>query len=70
LGNLNKKLIRWDYIEKLYYLESEKGLRAGTKLTIRYIHYSNEKMNVRLAAQTLSKNVADTLTFLKTEVIF
>jgi len=67
LRNSNKQLIKWAYIEKLYYIENEKGLRAGTKLTKRHLHYSNEKMNVRLAAQTLSKSVADALEFLKTE---
>jgi len=67
LRNSNKQLIKWAYIEKLYYIENEKGLRAGTKLTKRHLHYSNEKMNVRLAAQTLSKSVADALAFLKTE---
>lgn len=49
----------------LYQLECEKGLRAGTKITIRHIKYTDEKMNVRLAAQTLSQSVADALMFLK-----
>uniref|UniRef100_A0A2S2N8G3 THAP domain-containing protein 9 n=2 Tax=Schizaphis graminum TaxID=13262 RepID=A0A2S2N8G3_SCHGA len=66
LVNSKEELIRWDYLKKLYTIESEKGLRVGTKLTIRHIEYSNEKMNVRLAAQTLSKSVADALMFLKT----
>jgi len=47
LRNSNKQLIKWVYIE------NEKGLRAGSKLTKRHLHYSNEKVNVRLAAQTL-----------------
>jgi len=62
LLNSNDELIRWDYLEKLYKIEREKGLRAGTKLTIRHIEYSNEKMN----AQTLSKSVADSFIFIKT----
>uniref|UniRef100_A0A2S2NKA9 THAP domain-containing protein 9 n=1 Tax=Schizaphis graminum TaxID=13262 RepID=A0A2S2NKA9_SCHGA len=65
LYNSQEQLIRWDYLEMLYKLECEKGLRAGTKITVRHIKYTDGKMNVRLAAQTLSQSVADALMFLK-----
>jgi len=65
LQNSKGQPIRWDYLEMLYQLECEKGLRAGTKIIIRRIKYTDEKMNVRLAAQTLSQSVADALMFLK-----
>lgn len=65
IKNSNGEIIDWMYIKQLYELEREQGLRAGTKLTKRHINFHNEKMNVRLAAQTLSKSVADALTYLK-----
>lgn len=49
----------------MYELEREQGLRAGTKLKKRHINFHNEKINVKLAAQTLSQSVADALTYLK-----
>lgn len=61
----NGEIIDWLYIKKLYELEKKEGLRVGTKLTKRHIDFHNEKMNVRLAAQTLSKSVVDGLTYLK-----
>lgn len=67
LRNSKGEIIRWDYLEKLYDLvECEKGLRAGTKLTARHLHYKDERMNVRLAAQTLIQSVADALMYVKT----
>lgn len=65
IQNAEKKIIKWEYIEKLYQYECKNGLRAGTKLTSRHIQYFDEKMNVRLAAQTMSQSVADALIFLK-----
>jgi len=65
LQNSKEQPIRWNYLEMLYQLECEKGLHAGTKITIRHIKYTDEKMNIHLAAQTLSQSVADALMFLK-----
>jgi len=65
IQNAEKKIIKWEYIEKLYQYECKNGLRAGTKLTSRHIQYFDEKMNVRLVAQTMSQSVADALIFLK-----
>jgi len=56
--------INWKYIEQLYEIEQEEGLRLGTKLTKRHVHFHSEVMNVRLAAQTLSDSVADALNYL------
>jgi len=39
LQNSKGQPIRWDYLEMLYQLECEKGLRAGTKITIRHLKY-------------------------------
>ncbi|KAL4089734.1 hypothetical protein QTP88_024706 [Uroleucon formosanum] len=54
----------WQYIEQLYEIEQEEGLRLGTKLTKRHVNFHSEVMNVRLAAQTLSDSVADALNYL------
>lgn len=64
IKNSKNETIDWNFIKKLYDLEKEQGLRAGTKLTKRHINFHNEKMNVRLAAQTLSQSVSDTLRYL------
>jgi len=37
------------------HLKQKEGLRAATKLTNKHIYFHNEKMNVKLAAQVLSK---------------
>lgn len=63
IRNAEKKIIKWKYIEKLYKYECENGVWAGTKLTFRHIQYFDEKMNVRLASQTMSQSVADALIF-------
>jgi len=62
--NGNGQKIRWDYIQKLYEKENCEGLRVATKLTNRHLHYYNERMNVRLAAQLLSSSVSDALLYL------
>lgn len=49
----------------LYQSECVIGLSNGTNTTIRYIKYTDKKMNVSLAAQTLSESMADALMFLK-----
>lgn len=64
IKNSKGEKINWEYITKLYELEQKEGLRLGTKLTKRHIHFHNEIMNVRLAAQTLSNSVADALIYL------
>lgn len=58
-----KGLIKWDYIEILQQMQEKEGLRLGNKLTKRHTSWQNEKMNVRLAVQTLSKSVSDALIF-------
>ncbi|KAL4135799.1 hypothetical protein QTP88_007387 [Uroleucon formosanum] len=65
IKNANGEIIDWVYIKKLYELEREQGLRAGTRLTKRHIKFHNEKMNIWLAAQTLSQSISDALTYLK-----
>jgi len=70
LKNGDGKFIEWKFIEKLFEKEQEEGLKLATKLTSRHVMYQNEKMNVRLASQFLSKSVtsvSDALLYLKKE---
>ncbi|KAF0706885.1 THAP-type domain-containing protein, partial [Aphis craccivora] len=67
LKNGDGKCIEWKFIEKLFEKEQKVGLKLATKLTSRHVMYQNEKMNVRLASQVLSKSVSDALLYLKKE---
>lgn len=55
--------ILFDDISRLQKLQEEQGLKAGTKLTKKHIMFHNHKMNVKLAAQTLSESVSAALKF-------
>ena len=55
--------IKWQYIKDLQELQGKEGVRAGNRLSDRHIQWSQQKMKVRLAAQTLSSSVADSLEF-------
>lgn len=59
----NEKKIYWDDIVSLQKIEGREGLKAATKLTIKHIKFKNSKMNVKLAAQTLSQSVSSALKF-------
>lgn len=61
----NGEKIKWEYVEKLERLQSEKGLSLGTKLTKQHIKFQNNKMKVSLAVQVFSRRVADALTYCK-----
>lgn len=55
---------RWLNIVHLHELQNKDGLRAGNRLTNAHVDFQNQKMKVRLAAQTLSSSVAKALEFL------
>lgn len=61
--------IEWKYIKMLN--ESQKYLPCNldNKLTKEHMQWACRKMNVRLAAETLSNSVADSLEFLKSESV-
>jgi len=61
-------LVKWEFIEKLHSLQEEEGLRAGNKLKRKHIDWSRNKMNVSVAAQTLSSSVADALDFIREDL--
>ena len=56
--------IQWDYFRELNKLQQQEGLKMGNKLSLNHIKFEKHKMNVRLAAQTLSSSVADAIEFL------
>jgi hypothetical protein len=56
----------WNFTVKLHKLQEGTSMKAGNKLANKYIDYSNNRMNVKLAVQTLSRNVAKSLEFLTT----
>lgn len=56
--------ILWNKIELLFESQME-GLSLGTKLTINHLEFEDQKMKVYLAAQLLSKRVADAIEYKK-----
>lgn len=65
IKTVDNKSISWSYIEKLHDLQCKEGLRVANKLTKKHVHYQNNKMNVKLAIQTLSESVSKALNFLQ-----
>ena len=61
-GDGNK--IKWHHIEKLEKLQEVEGLNLANKLSSNHLKFQKHKMNVRLAAQTLSSSVANAIEFL------
>jgi hypothetical protein len=57
--------IKWQYIQNLHEEQYSIGLKFGNKLSRRHVFFQRHKMNVKLAAQTLSSSVADAIEFLE-----
>lgn len=60
--------ISWHFIRQLSVLQDDEGLYLANKLKSHHIKYHNNKMKVKIAAQTLSSSVADALQFLQTDL--
>lgn len=58
---VNDKQINWNLIVRLHEKQKQENLNFGNKLTRRHIEWYNKKMNVRLATQTISCSVANSL---------
>lgn len=56
--------IMWDFIFKLVLLQNSLNINLCNKLTKTHIEYDNKKMNVRVAAETISNSVASAIEFL------
>ncbi|KAI5744908.1 hypothetical protein M8J76_006466 [Diaphorina citri] len=54
----NDGVVQWSFITELFSLQDAEGLRLANKLTRGHINWYDQKMKVRLAAQTLSESVA------------
>lgn len=55
------KLINWDHLCVLAEKQDSENFNLSNKLTKRHINWNQMPMNVALAAETISKSVADTL---------
>lgn len=60
----NGGLICWKFIENLHNLQNEQNIDLGNKITKTHIEYRSNKMNVRMAAETISKSVATSIDYL------
>lgn len=61
-GDDNK--IEWRFVENLVSLQISKNFNLGNKLSKSHIEWENRKMNVRLAAETLSNSCATSIEYL------
>lgn len=66
--DINNDAIDWKFIKALVHLQESEGLHLGNKIRKAHIFFAKQKMKVRLAAQCLSKSVADAIDFCR-EVI-
>ena len=55
--------IKWSYVEELNNLQQNEGLTLANKLRLSHIQWQKNKMCTRLALQTLSNSVADSIDF-------
>ena len=60
----DEQLVKWKFLEQLNTIQEHKGLKLANKLSNKHLHFEKHKMNVSLAAQTLSSSVADAIEFL------
>jgi len=60
----NNNLIEWRYINKLFQLQNEIGFKLANKISAAHINWKVNPMKVKLAVQTLSSSVADSLLYL------
>jgi len=58
------KKIEWRYINALHDHQTEEGLHFANKLSAQHIQFWKKKMKVKLAAQTLSQSVANSIEYL------
>lgn len=60
-------VIQWKYIRMVYEAQKSLPWNLGNKLTKSHMEWDRKKLSVRLAAETLSNSVADSMEFLKQE---
>ena len=57
--------ISWEFLEALYKIQQQDILHIGNLLKTKHMQWQKHKMNVSVAAQTLSCSVASAITFLR-----
>lgn len=57
----NEKPLKWELIVLLHNLQKTRNINLGNKLSDLHVNFQSKKMNVRIAAQTISNSVADCL---------
>ena len=62
------RAIKWSYIQELFKLQETDSFVLSNKLSRRHIYYSRCIMKVGVAAQTLSRSVADAIDFLREDM--
>lgn len=66
----NSSEIKWTFFENLYHLQEVERFKIRNKFSAQHLQFVKHKMNVRLAAQTLSSSVADAIEFLHVSMKF
>ena len=61
--------IKWEYIDYLNSIQEDLGFNFANKLKKKHLCWEKHKMNVKLAAQTLSASVASAIKFLHDEAL-
>ena len=56
--------IQWKFFHSLNLIQEQEGLKLGNMLTNNHLQFERHKMNVSLAAQTLSASVTDAIDFM------
>ena len=64
----NARTSKWQYIKDLNTLQEEIGFTIANKLKHKHIMWTKHKMNVSMAAQTLSSSAASAIDFLWDEM--
>ena len=57
-------IISWHFFSSLKRIQEDEGFNLANKFTSKHFEFQKKKMNVALAAQTLSSSVADSIEFL------
>lgn len=60
----NKGNFKWAYILNLHIVQNEITFKFSNKISAAHVHWYNNKMKVKYAAQTLSSSTADALEYL------
>ena len=57
----DKNIIRWRFFSSLNKIQESEGFQLASKFTSKHLMFQKHKMNVKLAALTLSCSVADAI---------